>query len=176
MNTLHLVKHCTALAAASVLLVACGGGDGPDEDLVTVTDPGVLTVTRSTIPELDGAYGSGPLAVSEVGKLTLAGKDAPANGDTELCAFSFDGAVKDTSPAVAFGYMGYLPSSTTLYRLVVNVDGHEYASDNPTDTFVVRNLDHVRIDRQTLLAADGSGATIRVSGTVPMLPNRPIGC
>lgn len=176
MNTLHLVKHCTALAAASVLLVACGGGDSSDEDLVTVTDPGVLTVTRSTIRDLDGAYGSGPLNVSEVGKVTLAGKDAPAGTGTELCAFSFADAVKDNSSAVAFGYMGYRPDANTLYQLVVNVDGHEYGADNPTDTFVVRQLDHVRIDRQTLLATDGSGATIRVSGTVPMLHNRPVGC
>lgn len=175
MNAFHLAKSCTALAAASVLLVACGGGGG-DEDPIPTEEPGVLTVTRATFSELNGAYGSGPMNVTKVGKETPVGKDAPLGTEPELCIFQFDGAQKVGSPAMASGDIQYRLDATVLYKLVLSLDGKEYGSDNPTDTVVVRGMDHVRINRQILFAIDGSGSVVRVSGTIPLLPDRPIGC
>ena len=175
MNACHLAKSCTALVAASILLVACGGG-GSDEDPIPTDEPGVLTVTRATFSELNGAYGSGPMNVTKVGKGKPVGKDAPLGTEPELCIFQFDGAQKVGSPAVASGDIRYRTEATVLYKLVLSFDGKEYGSDDPTDTVVVREMDQVRIDRQILFATDGSGSVVRVSGTIPLLPERPVGC
>ena len=47
-----LLKTCAALAATSVLLVACGGGS--DEEPTPSNEPGVLTVTDATVSGLNG--------------------------------------------------------------------------------------------------------------------------
>ena len=66
MNAFHLLKTCTAIAAASVLLVACGGGN--DDDPTPSNEPGVLTVTNATVSGLNGVYGNGALNLTDVSK------------------------------------------------------------------------------------------------------------
>jgi hypothetical protein len=41
---------------------------------------------------------------------------------------------------------------------------------------VVRDTDRIRMLNKTLVATDGSGARVTVSGVIPMRPNRPSGC
>lgn len=168
MNALNFLKTCTALAATSVLLVACGGGN--DDDPSPSNEPGVLTVSNATIEGLNGVYGNGAL------NLTNVDKQNPVGSVPELCAFRFDGANKVGSSATAFGDIRYRPDASGLHQAFLTFDGKEFGSGEPTDTLVLRESDQVRFTGKTLTATDGSGATLRVSGTVPMRPNRPSGC
>ena len=155
MNAFKFLKTCTALAATSVLLVACGGGNNDDPS--PSNEPGVLTVSNATIDGLNGVYGNGALNLTDVDKKN------PVGSVPELCTFRFDGANKVGSSATAFGDIRYRPDATSLHQVFLTFDGKEYG-------------DQVRFSGKTLTASDGSGATLRVSGIVPMRPNRPSGC
>ena len=168
MKALHFLKTCTALAATSVLMVACGGGN--DDDPSPSNEPGVLTVSNATVDGLNGVYGNGALNLTDVDKKN------PIGSVPELCTFRFDGANKVGSSATAFGDIRYRPDATSLHQVFLTFDGKEYGSGEPADTAVVRASDQVRFTGKTLSASDGSGATLRVSGIVPMRPNRPAGC
>ncbi len=163
-----IFKTCAALAATSVLLVACGGSN--DDDPTPSNEPGVLTVNNATVGALNGVYGNGALNLTDVDKRN------PIGSVPELCSFKFDGANKVGSPATAFGDIRYRPDATGLHQAFITFDGKEYGSDEPTDTVVVRASDQVRFTGKTLFASDGSGATLRLSGVIPMRPNRPSGC
>jgi hypothetical protein len=163
-----LFKTCAALAATSVLLAACGGGN--DDDPTPSNEPGVLTVTNATHGELNGVYGNGAL------NLTNVEKNNPVGSVPQLCSFKFDGANKVGASATAFGDIRYRPDANSLHQTFLTFDGKEYASDEPTDTLVVRESDQIRLSGKTLFATDGSSATLRVSGVVPLRPNRPLGC
>lgn len=163
-----LLKTCTAIAATSVLLVACGGGN--DDDPTPSNEPGVLTVTGANVDSLNGVYGNGGLNLTDVDKKN------PVGSEPEQCTFRFDGANKVGSSATAFGDIRYRPDATGIHKVFMTFDGKEYASDEPTDTVVARESDQVRFTGKTLTATDGSNNTLRVSGIVPMRPNRPLGC
>ena len=163
-----MLKTCAALAATSVLLVACGGGN--DEDPTPSNETGVLTVSNATVATLNGVYGNGTL------NLTNVDKQNPVGSTPELCSFRFDGANKVGSSATAFGDIRYRPDATGLHQVFLTFDGKEYASGEPTDTAVERQSDRVRFNGKTLTATDNSNATLRVSGIVPMRTNRPLGC
>lgn len=162
------IQTFTAIAATSVLLVACGGGN--DDDPTPSNEPGVLTVTNATVGALNGVYGDGALNLTDVDKSN------PIGSVPELCAFRFDGANKLGGSATAFGDIRYQPDATTLYQAFLTFDGKEYASGEGVDTAVDRPSDQVRLTNKTLTATDGSNATLRVTGIVPMRPNRPAGC
>ena len=168
MKTLQLLKTSTALADTSVLLFACGGGN--DDDPSPSNEPGVLTVSNATVDGLNGEYGNGAINLTDVDKKN------PIGSVPELCTFRFDGAARVGSSATAFGDIRYRPDATSLYQAILTFDGKEFGSGEPADTAVVRENDPVRFTGKTLTASDGSGATLRVSGIVPMRPNRPLGC
>ena len=161
-------KTCLALAASSVLLVACGGGN--DDDPTPSNEPGVLTVTSSTVDGLNGIYGNGSLNITDVDKKN------PVGSSPEVCTFKFDGANKVGSDATAFGDIRYQVNGTVTYQVFMTFAGKEYASGEAVDTAVERESDRVRFTSKTLTASDGSGATLKVSGIVPMRTGRPSGC
>lgn len=163
-----LLKTCAALAATSVLLVACGGGN--DDDPTPSNEPGVLTVTGASLDGLNGVYGNGTVNLTDVDKRN------PVGSVPELCAFNFDGIGKVGSSALAFGDIRYRPDATGLHQVFLTFDGKEYASGEPTDTAVVRESNQIRFTSKVLTATDGSNNTLRVSGVIPMRPNRPSGC
>lgn len=163
-----LLKTCVALAATSVLLVACGGGN--DDDPTPSNEPGVLTVTGASVDALNGVYGNGTINLTDVDKRN------PVGSVPELCSFKFDGLGKVGSAALAFGDIRYRPDATGLHQVFVTFDGKEYGSGEPTDTAVVRDSNQVRFSNKVLTASDGSNATLRVNGVIPMRPNRPFGC
>ena len=166
MNT--LLRTCSAIAATSFLLVACGGGN--DDDPSPSNEPGVLTVTSATVGDLNGVYGNGAL------NLTGVDKKNPIGSVPELCSFNFDGANKVGSSATAFGDLRYRPGETVLYQAFMTFADKEYSSDDATDTAVVRDKDQVRFTSKTMTATDGSKATLKVTGIVPMRTGRPTGC
>lgn len=163
-----LLKTCTAIAATTMLLAACGGGN--DDDPTPSNEPGVLTVSGATITALNGVYGNGALNLTDVEKHN------PVGSVPELCAFRFDGANKVGSPATAFGDIRYRPNADGLYQMFLTFDGREYASTEAFDTLVDRSQNQVRFSGKALTATDGTGFTLRVTGIVPMRPNRPAGC
>lgn len=162
------IKTCTAIAATSVLLVACGGGN--DDDPTPSNEPGVLTVTSATVGDLNGVYGNGSLNLTDVDKKN------PIGSVPELCSFNFDGANKVGSSATAFGDLRYRPGETILYQAFMTFADKEYSSDDATDTTVDREKNQVRFTSKTLTATDGSKATLRITGIVPMRTGRPNGC
>ena len=168
MNTFVRTSCAAAVAATALLLSACGGGN--DDDPTPSDQLGVLTVTGSTVDGLNGVYGDGNINLTDVDKKN------PIGSVPELCTFRFDGANKVGSSATAFGDIRYRPDATSLHQVFLTFDGKEYGSGEPADTAVVRASDQVRFTGKTLSASDGSGATLRVSGIVPMRPNRPSGC
>lgn len=162
------IKTCSAIAATSVLLVACGGGN--DDDPTPSNEPGVLTVTSATVGELNGVYGNGGLNLTDVQKRN------PIGSVPELCSFNFDGANKVGSSATGFGDLRYRPGESILYQAFMTFGGKEYSSDDATDTSVQRDQNQVRFTSKTMTATDGSKATLRVTGIVPMRTGRPSGC
>lgn len=161
-------KTLVALAATTVFLAACGRGN--DDDPTPSNEPGVLTVTSATVDGLNGVYGNGALNLTDVEKHN------PIGSVPELCAFRFDGANKVGSSATAFGDIRYRSDATGLFQAFLTFDGKEYASGEASDTSVNRDSDQVRFSGKALTATDGSNATLRVTGIVPMRPNRPAGC
>lgn len=163
-----LVKICAATAVASVLLVACGGGN--DDDPTPSNEPGVLTVTSSTLDGINGVYGNGTL------NLTGVEKKNPIGSTPELCSFKFDGANKLASSATALGDIRYQPNSDVLYAAYLTFADKEYSISSADNTVVLRNRDQVRFEGKIMTATDGSNHTIRVNGIVPMRGDRPAGC
>jgi len=163
-----LAKILAAAAATSVLLTACGGGN--DDDPTPSNEPGVLTVTASTLAGIDGVYGNGAL------NLTGVDKKNPIGSEPEVCSFNFDGANKLASSATAFGDIRYRPDANVLHAAYLTFAGKEYSIANSDNTAVVRDRDQVRFEGKILTATDGSNNTIRVNGIVPMRGNRPSGC
>lgn len=163
-----MLKTCVALAATSVLLVACGGGN--DDDPTPSNEPGVLTVAGATVEGLNGVYGNGTINLTDVDKRN------PVGSVPELCSFRFDGVGKVGSSATAFGDIRYRPDATNLHQAFITFDGKEYSSGEPAETSVVRDSNQIRFSNKVLTATDGSNAILRVTGVIPMRPNRPFGC
>lgn len=157
-----------AIGAAVALLAACGGGN--DDDPTPTNEPGVLTVTEATLGGLNGVYGDNGINLTDVDKKN------PVGSYPEVCTFRFDGANKLGSPATAFGDIRYQPDASGLYEVFLTFDGQEYGSGEAVDTAVERGSDLVRFSGKTLTATNGSNATLRVTGVIPLRPNRPAGC
>lgn len=155
-------------ALSTTMLVACGGGN--DDDPTPSNETGVLTVTSATVEGLNGIYGNGSLNLTDVDKKN------PVGSSPEVCTFRFDGANKVGSDATAFGDIRYQINGTVTYQVFLNFSGKEYASGDAADSAVDRDNNRVRFTGKTLTASDGSGSTLKVSGIVPMRPNRPSGC
>ncbi|GKS87238.1 hypothetical protein AVMA1855_23820 [Acidovorax sp. SUPP1855] len=168
MNTsLKTLSLLSTLLAAAALLSACGGGsDSLDERAAS------LTVTNASVSGLDGSYGNGNINASEVTKIAAAGT-AP-----ELCSFTFDGADRVGGDGTASGTVRYANNADSLYRLVLNVRGREFAtaSGDGDDTDVHHSRDYLEIVNKRLTATDGTGDTLRVTGLLTLRGNRPAGC
>ncbi len=175
--TSHL-KTLTALAFVSVLLTACGGGGGggsSNDDAPAIPDPstksGVLTVSDSTAAGINGVYGSGELALTEVFL-----KDGFGTSEPQLCVYKFTGAEKVGSTETAFGEITYRPTSMGLHFAFLTFGQREYSSGDSADTAVDRPGNLVRFNSKTLTATDGSKDTLKLTAVIPMHINRPDGC
>lgn len=166
MNT--LLKTCAATFAAAALLSACGGGN--DDDPSPSDRTGVLTVTDASLSGFDGVYGNGSLNLTDVDKRN------PVGSDPEVCTFKFDGANRVLGDGTVFGDLRYQPNSNVTYLVFFNVNGREFSSGDGTDTEVQRGRDRIQFNRKVLTASDGSGASVRLTGVVPMRGSRPTGC
>ncbi len=162
------LKTCAIALAAAAVLTACGGGN--DDDPSPSDQLGVLTVTASTVDGLNGIYGDGSVNLTDVDKKN------PVGSDPEVCTFKFDGVNKVGGTGSAFGDVRYQPNAASLYLVFITVGGKEFSSGDGADTSVVRASDRVQLSNKLLTASDGTGATVRVSGLIPMRPNRPTGC
>jgi hypothetical protein len=165
-----LTKTCAAAFAAAALLTACGGGN--DDDPTPSDRTGVLTVTDASASGYDGVYGNGSLNLTDVDKIN------PIGSDPEVCSFKFDGANRVAGDGTALGDVRYRPDMNVVYLMFITINGREFSNSNydGSDTEVQRSQDRIRLDRKTLTATDSSGATVRVSGLIPMRGNRPSGC
>ena len=159
---------CAAAIVAAALLTACGGGN--DDDPSPSDQPGVLTVTGSTVDGLNGIYGDGNINLTDVDKKN------PVGSYPEVCTFRFDGANRVGGNGQAFGDIRYRPDAAVVYEAFFTFLDREFRADDWGDVSVVRDADRIRLVSKTLIATDGSGARVTVSGIVPMRPGRPSGC
>jgi len=166
MNT--LLKTCAVTLAAAALLSACGGGN--DDDPSPSDRTGVLTVTEASVSGLDGVYGNGSLNLTDVDKIN------PIGSSPQVCSFKFDGANRVLGDGTAFGDIRYQPDANVLYVAFITVNGREFSSGEGVDTAVQRDRDRIQFSGKKLTATDNSGATLRVTGLVPMRGSRPTGC
>lgn len=73
--------------------------------------------------------------------------------------------------------MRYLPNADTVYLMFLTVNGREFSNkQDGSDTQVQRGQDRISFNRKTFTATDNSGATLRLTGLVPMRGSRPSGC
>ena len=158
----------TVAAATALLLSACGGGN--DDDPTPSDQLGVLTVTGATVEGLNGIYGDGNVNLTDVDKKN------PIGSYPEVCTFRFDGVNRVGGSGQAFGDIRYRPDASVVYEAFFTFLDHEFRADDWSDVAVVRDTDRIRLVNKTLVATDGSGARVTVSGVVPMRPNRPSGC
>ena len=162
------LKTCAITLAAAAVLTACGGGN--DDDPSPSDRTGVLTVTASTVDGLNGVYGDGNVNLTDVDKKN------PIGSDPEVCTFKFDGMNKVGGSGSAFGDVRYEPNANSLRQLFITVGTREFGSGDAADTSVQRSSDRVQLSNKLLTATDSSGATVRVTGLIPMRGSRPTGC
>ena len=157
-----------ALAAAA-LLAACGGG-GDDDDPFPTTRNGAVTVTSATDSQFNGVYASNTVSLNEVVKFN------PIGGDPETCRFRFSGLQQAGANRLMDGDIRYIPGNNEVRTTFVSINGVEYRLQGTPGASVDRANDEIDYTGAVLTSTAGSGATITLTGSIPMLGGRPEGC
>ena len=164
----------TTAVAFSVLLAACGGGD--EGVIVEEHDPSPsgqaasLTVAAATDATLNGVYASTNLNLNNVTKVN------PIGGDPETCRFKFNGLTQTGGARMMDGDVRYIPGNPELRTTVVSIATVEFRLLGSAGAAVDRTNNRVNFTGATFTATSGSGATIMLTGALPMRPDRPEGC
>lgn len=172
----------------ALLLTACGGGsvgvgiggDVGDDDVDEFFHypprssgrAGAVTISRAT-PEvrLDGVYSARDVQLSEVLRFR-AGSDYP-----ETCRFRFSNLQQESGQVSGiFGEVRYLPNSTVVRDVFLNVanqdfrqDGSAVTIDNATNQVVFNGLPFASLER--------TGQTFVMTGRIPIRTDlREVGC
>src|SRR5687768_6658756 len=110
-------------ALVGVFLTACGGGsDDPEPTPIAAT----LNVSNATSTNLNGAYNSNAVALSEVSKVN------PIGGEPEVCSFRFSG-LQGPNGGMMDGDIRYIPGTTQLRVIFVSINGLEFVSREPVN-------------------------------------------
>lgn len=164
-----------AAAAAAVLLAACGGGG--DSDIIFEDDDPTATTRNATVlvaaasdGSLNGTYSSTGIWLNNVEKVN------PIGGDPELCRYRFSGLQQTGTDRVMSGDIRYIPGNTEVRVTFVSINGTEFRLQGSTGAAVDRTNDEVDYTGAVLTSTQGTGATITLTGSIPMRPGRPEGC
>lgn len=164
----------TTAVALSVLLAACGGGD--EGVIVEEHDPSPsglaasLTASAATDATLNGAYASSNLNLNNVTKVN------PIGGDPETCRFKFNGLQQTVGGRMMDGDVRYIPGNTELRTTVISIAAVEFRLLGSAGAAVDRTNNRINFAGATFTSTTGSGATITLTGALPMRGDRPEGC
>ena len=163
------IRLSLALASAAVLLAACGGS-GDDDDPAPTTRSGTLVVSSATDPSLNGTYTSSNVSLNEVDKVN------PIGGEPEVCSFDFSGLQQTGGNRLMNGDIRYIPGNNDLRVTFVAINGVEFRLQGTTNAVVDRGSNEIDYNNAVLTSTQGTGATITLNGSVPMMGDRPEGC
>jgi hypothetical protein len=170
----HPLRSVLSVLSVSVLLAACGGGDEGavvDESNPSPTSLSAsLTVAASTSPELNGVYSSNAVALNNVTKVN------PIGGEPETCRFRFSGLRQAGTTRTMDGDIRYIPGTSDTRTVFVSIDTIEYRLVGTAGASVDRTNGRVNFTNAVLGATQSTGSTINLTGSIPMLGNRPEGC
>ena len=163
----------TTAVAFSVLLAACGGGDeGPIVDEKDPSPSGQaasVTVAAASDTALNGIYASSNVNLNNVTKVN------PIGGDPETCRFKFNGLTQTGGARMMDGDVRYIPGSPELRTTVVSIAAVEFRLLGSAGAAVDRTNNRVNFSGATFTSTTGSGATITLTGAIPMRGDRPEG-
>jgi len=158
----------TALAIAG-LLSACGDG-GDDDDPAPTAINASVGVSAAGDAALNGTYSSNTIALSEVDKVN------PIGGDPETCRFRFSGLQQAGTSRLMDGDIRYIPGTNELRTTFVSIAGTEFRLQGTANAAVDHTNNEVDYTGATLVSTQGTGQTITLTGSIPMLGGRPEGC
>jgi hypothetical protein len=170
----NLTSSILVLSVSAALLSACGGGD--EGIIVDERDPepsgrsATLTVTAAGDAALNGIYTSSNVNLNNVTKVN------PIGSDPETCRFKFSGPQNATTSRIMGGDVRYIPGTETLQTTFVAINGVEFRLIGTTGARVDRAGNEIDYTGAVLTSTQGTGQTITLSGSIPMLENRPGGC
>ena len=103
-------------------------------------------------------------------------KNNPIGGEPEVCAFRFSGLQQVGSQRLMDGDIRYIPGTNELRVVFASVSGVEFVSRTPASGAVDKPNNQVTFAAKQLAASSGNGATISLTGNLPMRTGRPEGC
>lgn len=167
-------RSVLSVLSVSVLLAACGGGDEGaivnDDNPAPTALSASLTVAASTNAALNGVYSTNTVALNNVTKVN------PVGGDPETCRFRFSGLRQAGTTRTMDGDIRYIPGTNETRTVFVSIDTIEYRLSGSVGASVDRTNGRVNFTNAVLGATQSTGATINLTGSIPMLGNRPEGC
>ena len=156
-----------ATASLALALVGCGGGN--DDDPEPTGETGVLRISNSTDPNINGFYGSTNIGLTGV-------KDTSTAGPNE-CAFNFDNVTK-VSGDRTLGIIGDIRyayptnnNATPALRgdhIKIGVTTFNFVKDGTNLERATVNLTLGTITFNNLLTRDSSGKTAELSGVLQL--------
>jgi len=166
-----LSKTLLTAVASAALLSACGGGDdGPADDPGPTALSASVTVSNATDGSLNGVYATSTIALSDVTKFN------PIGGEPETCRFRFSGLRQAGTTRLMDGDIRYIPGNPELRVTFVAINGTEFRLQGTTGASVDRANNEIDYNGAVLTSTQGTGATIQLTGSIPMLGGRPEGC
>lgn len=157
------------LMAAAAALTACGGGGDNDDPSPTPINASV-TLASATEPALNGVYSSTTIALNEVNKFN------PIGGEPETCRFRFSGLQQAGSTRLMDGDIRYIPGTNESRVTFISINGTEFRLQGTAGTFVDKLNNEVDYNGAVLTSTQGTGATVTLTGSIPMRGDRPEGC
>jgi hypothetical protein len=161
-------KILAPMAAAGLVLTACGGGDsnGPD-DLIPTGRSATVVVSNASTPALNGTYTSTSINLTEVVKLNRIGSEP------EYCKFRFSGL---QGPGGVFmdGDVRYLPGTNAIHVMFTSIAAVQFSATGATNAVVDRPNDRVTFAGKVF--NPGTPTSITLTGTIPLPFGRPEGC
>lgn len=162
------------LSLSAALLSACGGSDEgaivEDDDPEPSTIAASVTVTAAGDPALNGIYATDGIYLNNVTKVN------PVGGDPETCRFKFTGPRNATTGRVMGGDIRYIPGTNSLHVTFIDINSVEFRLDGTTGASVDRANNEIDFTGAVLVSTQATGQSITLTGSIPMLPNRPEGC
>jgi hypothetical protein len=159
-------KVAAPVVALGFLLAGCGGGSG---DPSPTPIPATLTVSAATSPSFNGAYTTSALNLAAVVK------NRRLFNEDETCAFNFSGLAKSDGATLG-GDIRYIPGNYAMNVVFVSINGFEFQSHGSANALVDLANNKVDFNGYTLTSSTGVASTITLTGSVPMIGNRPNGC
>lgn len=165
---LNSCRVLATVAAAGLMLSACGGGDDiDDDDLVPTLRPASVVVSNASNPALNGTYSTGSISLTRVVKQNPIGEPA------EMCRFRFAG-LQGPGGAIMDGDVRYRPGTFIVDTMFTSISTIEFSIAEGSNTAIDRPNNEV--DFIGKVFNPGTLSSITLTGSIPLPLGRPEGC